>query len=49
MAQGAPSRSWSGGLHRNWVLWVVNLNGAGGPVEVVVYVVAVQVVGWWEP
>lgn len=46
MAQGAPAGNWSGGLHGNWVLWVVYLNGAGGRVEVMVYVAAAQVAGW---
>lgn len=48
MARGGPAGNWSRDLHGNWVLWVVNLNGAGGQVEVVVYVAVVQVAGWWE-
>lgn len=46
MARVVPAGNWSGGLHRNWVLWVVN--GAGGQVEVVVCVAVVQVIGWQE-
>lgn len=48
MAWGAPAGNWTGGLHGNGVLWVVNLSGAGGQVEMVVCVAAEQVVGWWE-
>lgn len=44
MAPVLPTGNWSGGLHRNWVLWVVN--GAGG--QVVVCVAVVQVIGWQE-
>lgn len=48
VSQGAPTGNWSRDLHGIWVLWLVNINRAGGQVEVVVYVAAVQVAGWWE-